>query len=211
MTVPGTGVTLGFIMFDAFLVLAPMFRYLRTDIRFDVGQIVWMALGVVSHIAYGVGYFAGREESDLDIHNNAAWVWFYVIFVPAFIALLSGVYKWYELKWKINPFTIVMTSVLVGLMVVFTIFLWVRNGWLAGTITLVVDALIVYGAILTYFYAANNYYLSFGFNLANLILICLAACAIMVSSWVLDSFSPFVRLLCHLRNYRLRRHGLLLH
>ncbi len=186
------GVTIGFILFDTLAVLAPIFRYLRTDIRFDLGQIVCMVVGAAAHVIYGILYFVGREGGDLDKHNNFCWVWFYVIFIPAFVAILTGVYKWYAMKWRINTFTIVMTSVLVGLVVVFTIILWVRYGWLAGVVTLVVDSFIAYGAVLTYFYAANNYYLSFGFRLANIVLVCVAACAIMIASWAVNSFEPFI-------------------
>ncbi len=188
------GVTLSFIILDTFLIAAPIYRHLRTDIRFGIGQIVWIVVGLAAHIAYGIGYFSHREEGNMDTHNNFYWVSFYVIFVPAFVALTSGLYKWYLMKWKINPYTIVMTCVLVGLMVVFTIMLWVRYGWLAGVITLVVDSILAYGAVLTYFYAANNYYLSFGFRLTNIILICLGACAVMICSWAISDFEPFVGL-----------------
>eukprot|EP01022_Parablepharisma_sp_SALTPOND_P028425 TRINITY_DN70944_c4_g1_i1.p1 TRINITY_DN70944_c4_g1~~TRINITY_DN70944_c4_g1_i1.p1 ORF type:complete len:1780 (-),score=174.97 TRINITY_DN70944_c4_g1_i1:1708-7047(-) len=186
------GVTLGFLLFDTFLVLAGTFKHLRTDLRLSLGNIIVVSLGIILHVVYGIIYFMGQESADLDIHNNLVWIWTYVIFVPAFIAILTGLYKWYAKKWAINVYTIVMTAIVVVLAILFMIFVWNRYGSIGGIIVLVLTALSGYGAVLTYFYAANNYFLPHLFYMINIILFCLAACAVMVASWVIDDFVPFI-------------------
>lgn len=186
------GVSLGFILFDSFIVFATLFKFLRTDLPFDIGQIIALAFGILVHIAYGIVYFGVHEGGDMDIDQNQIWVWFYVIFAPAFIAITTGVYKYYHRNWAVNPFTIVMTAVTFGLIVVFTVMLWVRIGWTAGIVTLVIDALILYAAGMSYLYAVNNYYFSFWFKASNITIIILACCAAMIVSWKVPNFEPFI-------------------
>lgn len=186
------GVTLGFILFDSFATLGPLFKFLRTDLDFNLGQLFALVVGLIAHILYGVLYFIVREGCDMDAHQNEIWVWFYLIFVPGFIAVLTGLYKYHHRKWSVNPFTIVMTIITFGLIVVFTVFLWVRKGWTAGIITLGIDALILYGAVMSYFYAANDYHFSCFFKISNVGIIILAMCAVMLASWIVPSFEPFI-------------------
>jgi len=186
------GVTLNIILIDVFLFVCGNFRYLRTDLWFDIPNIIVTAFSIIVHVVYGIIYFLARESADMDKNSNLIWCWFYIVFVPAAVCLGLGIYKWHTKNWKINPYTIIMTVAFIGFTIIFMFMLWGRFGWLGGAISLGVAIIVGYGAVLTYIYASNGYFMPAKFYLVNIIIGVIIACGIMVASWVIPEFPPFI-------------------
>jgi hypothetical protein len=189
-SVEGISWTMAFLYF--FFTYGIMIRPLACDGELHKPETVVYVMTLVLFFIWGFVDFAIRFDFDPDEDNEGHYflVW-YIMLIPFVGILTTGLYKWYDKKWKFGKFVIISltgaTIQGIGLLVCCYVFI----GPVSGSIILGIVVAVCYIAFMIFIYKRNKGYLPRPWLIANAIILSLVAIVTFIVSLAVDDFVVF--------------------
>ena len=183
------GVTSSIMIFDAFIIIAPLINHATNGMSIRNPQWALVILGFCIHIIYGIYWYQVANGGDMDIHYNKYTLPIYAAIEPGLISLFLGIQAWRE-RNGLCIFCYVCWGITLLCLGILIMFVYFEFGWVYGTIVFVIALSVI---LLIIFLGINVYVPTWVWTLC-FIFVVLAAIAIMILSFcmqVLDNFTAF--------------------
>ena len=139
---------------------------------------------------YGVIFFLSNLGGDKDKH--ADFIIGFMVILPMTFSLITGIYKWYDNKWKLDAFVVAMLILTYLFFIATVVLVWWLTTFTAGFVLLIIGILITYTAVSVSCYLKNNFYMPKGFEITNYTMLSLIVLVALALSIALDGFNIFV-------------------
>ena len=184
------GMSLSVSLFAYYFAFSTLIRVLATDAKIGCVQITSLVFAYMIVYVYGIIFFLSNLSGDKSKH--ADFIIGFMVVLPMTFSLLTGIYKWYDNKWKIDSFVIGMLIITYIYFIAVVVIVWWLASLTAGLILLIVGVLITYTAIAISCYFKNSFYMPKGLEITNYILLGLIILVALVLSIVVDNFNVFL-------------------
>ena len=184
------GMSLSMALFAYYFAFSTLIRVLATDAKIGCVQILSLIFAYLIVYVYGAIFFLSNLDGDKDKH--ADFIIGFMVILPMTFSLVSGIYKWYDNKWKLDAFVIAMLVLTYLFFIATVVLVWWLTTLTAGFVLLIIGVLITYTAISLSCYLKNNFYMPKGFEITNYILLSLVVLVALALSIALDGFNIFV-------------------
>jgi len=180
------GITTAIMIFYCMTQGGALLSHLTTGMSIDYIEIFWLVIGNLVYIGYGIGYYQGRENGDMDIHYNVATLPIYAAIYPGILFTVLGLYSRYARK-EISAVCIVLWSLSLACLIILIVYVFCAFGAESGVpFLLIVISVIVSLAFFIFFDNFSN-------TLKIILLVALFCipCSVMIYSFAEEHFGDF--------------------
>ncbi len=180
------GVTTGVAMLSCIVVVGSLVNSMSNGVPLSWGEGAALSAGLTLYIAYGIGFFQGRERGDIDIHYNIYSLPVYAAILPGTVSALMGVSAAY-MQRSLGKLCLALWSVTVASLGVLIGFVWLVWGHAYGLFMLMIVCSIVLAIVLLLVSNRISFYARVAFMATDLA----AACTVMIVNFAIHSIDLF--------------------
>jgi hypothetical protein len=176
-----------------FTTLGALTRPFECDNGLKPYEIIGFVGSIILHLVWSLIDFGVRFdfEADTDNHGNLYVIW-YFLGLPFVVVFLTCLYKWYDKKWKMDQFVKITLGVLLLFGFCEIVLCFILIGPITGVLFSIIVAVIIYVTLAIYVYYKKGGYLPFGWVIANMVALSLAAFSIFIIALSWNDFNTFV-------------------
>ena len=185
------GITITVPFFHYIMVWGAFTRPLATDSSLRLWEILSAFIGFFGLYVWGIVDYIVRLDADSDDKDAGQFVTAYVVGVPFITSSAMAIYKWLDDEGKFSKMLMLflIASLVQGLALV--VLAYIVVSWQDGLGLTALIALLIYGAALLFVYTHNNYYMPFGWQIANAIIGGIISFIALIVSIVSDDYKVF--------------------